>query len=80
MSAIFDDVWRPILVVIGVGMIVVLIEEVSPQLGRLTMFSVMSGESYYRGNGMPWFGMAISVAASAALVWGAVVTVARRDF
>jgi ABC-2 type transport system permease protein len=80
MSAIFDDVWRPILVVLASATVMVIVEQVSPGLGPLTVFRVMSGESYFRGSGMPWLGMAISVAASAALVWGAVVTVARRDF
>jgi ABC-2 type transport system permease protein len=80
LSAIFSDVWRPILIVVGVAIIVVLIEQMSPGLGRFTLFRVMSGESYFRGEGMPWGGMAISVAASAALIWGSVAIVVRRDF
>ena len=40
----------------------------------------MSGERYFRGGGLPWPGLFVSVALSAAMLYGAVVNLARRDF
>jgi hypothetical protein len=40
----------------------------------------MSGESYFRGNGLPWPGLLASAALSTALLYGSALTLARRDF
>ena len=45
-----------------------------------SVFGVMSGETYFRGGGLPWLGLAASAAASAAMLYGAVLNIARRDF
>ena len=40
----------------------------------------MSAESYFRGGGVPWIGLLVRVAVSAALLYGAVLNIARQDF
>ena len=40
----------------------------------------MSGERYFRGDGLPWPGLLVSMALSAALFYGSALNLARRDF
>jgi hypothetical protein len=44
------------------------------------VFPVMSAESYFRGNGLPWLGLVASAVASAAMLHGAAWNIARQDF
>ena len=44
------------------------------------MFHVMSAESYFRGGGVPWPGLLVSALVSAALIYGAIANISRRDF
>ena len=45
LSTLFGDIWRPLLIAIGIACAVAFASFVAPQLG---IFSVMSGESYFR--------------------------------
>jgi hypothetical protein len=40
----------------------------------------MSGEQYFRGGGLPWPGLLVSAVASAAMIYGAIANISRRDF
>jgi hypothetical protein len=40
----------------------------------------MTGEVYFRGGGLPWLGLLVSVAVSAALLYAATMNIARQDF
>jgi hypothetical protein len=74
LSTVFTDLWRPLLIALGAA-IAMSIADVP-----WGFFQVMSGESWFRGGALPWGGIAISVAASAALLYGSAVNFARRDF
>lgn len=79
LSTMFDDPWRPLLIALGVAIVIALAAQftASPLLG---VFRVMSGESYFRGSGLPWAGIFASAAVAAALHYGALWSFARRDF
>ena len=40
----------------------------------------MSGETYFRGGGLPWLGLLASAAVSAAMLYAAASNIARQDF
>jgi hypothetical protein len=80
LSTVFSDVWRPALLAISVATILAVCELMFRDLAGYGIFGVMSGESYFRGGGAPWGGLLISMAASAAMLYGAALNVARRDF
>ena len=80
LSTVFSDVWRPLLFVLcGAGLLATL-EIVFRGLSRYSVFRVMSGETYFRGGGLPWMGLLVSAAASLAILWLAARNIARQDF
>ena len=80
LSTVFSGVWRPLLIVLCVATALALFKQVFPDLSRYSLFRVMSAETYFRGGGLPWQGLLASAAASAAMLYGATVNIARRDF
>ncbi len=79
LSTLFGDIWRPLLITLAIAAGLVLFEQLTPLAGR-GIFGVMSGESYFRTGSMPWAGLFVSAAASAAMLYGASVNLERRDF
>jgi hypothetical protein len=80
LSTVFSGVWPPLLIAICVAAGLRLFDVVLRDLSRYSVFGVMSGETYFRGGGLPWLGLVASAAASAAMLYGAVSNIARRDF
>jgi hypothetical protein len=80
LSTLFGDVWRPLLIALFVAIALGLVEQVVPEVSRFSVFSVMSAERYFRGEGLPWLGLVASAAVSVALLYGAHRNIARRDF
>ena len=80
LSTVFSGVWRPLLIVLCVATLLALFEQVFRDLSRYSLFRVMSAEIYFRGGGLPWQGLLASAAASAAMLYGAAINIARRDF
>jgi hypothetical protein len=80
MSAIFNDVWRPLLIVLGVAMLLAVGEQISSQWWRYGLFRVMSAETYFRTGTLPVFGLFASAALAMTMLYGATVIVNRRDF
>ena len=76
LSTIFPDVWRPFLIVLCLSFA----EQVLRDFAQVGMFRVMSAESYFRGGGLPWLGLAAGAAGSAAMLYLAARNIARRDF
>jgi ABC-2 type transport system permease protein len=78
LSTVFTDFWRPLLLAcvfaIGLGSV----ERVlwSPY----GIFRVMSAEAYFRSGQLPWAGLMTSAAVSIALLYGASINFAQRDF
>ncbi len=77
LSTLFGDIWRPLLITIGIACVVAALSFVVPQL---SIFSVMSGESYFRTGALPWAGFVTSAVIATALLYSAAETLERRDF
>ena len=77
LSTLFGDIWRPLLIAIGIACVMAFASLVAPQL---SIFSVMSGESYFRTGTLPWAGMLTSAVLATALLYSAAETLERRDF
>jgi ABC-2 type transport system permease protein len=80
MSTVFSDVWRPLLIVLCVATVLTLLEHVVLHPSLYGLFRVMSAEVYYRSGGLPWLGLLASAAVSVAMLYGASLNIARRDF
>jgi ABC-2 type transport system permease protein len=80
LSTVFSDVWRPLLLALLAAGLLALAEQFVDGLSRYGVIGAMSGQSYFRGAGLPWPGLLGSVALSAAMLYGALVNLARRDF
>jgi ABC-2 type transport system permease protein len=80
LSTVFTGVWPPLLIVLCVATVISFAGLVIPGLSRYTVFPLMSAEVYFRGGGLPWPGLLGSAAVSAALLYAAVLNLARRDF
>ena len=77
LSTLFGDVWRPLLIAIGIACAAAFGSLVVPQL---SIFSVMDGESYFRTGTLPWAGIFTSAVLATALLYSAAETLERRDF
>ena len=77
LSTLFRDIWRPLLIGIGVACAAAIVSFAAPQAG---IFSVMSGESYFRTGTLPWAGLVTSAVIATALLYSAAETLERRDF
>jgi hypothetical protein len=80
LSTVFSDVWRPaLLTLLAAGALSLFEQALSGSLPS-GLFFVMNAEGYFRGAGVPWLGLASRAVLSAALIYGATVNIARRDF
>lgn len=77
LSTLFGDIWRPMLIAIGIACALAFASLVIPQL---RVFSVMSGETYFRTGSLPWAGLLTSAVIATALLYSAAETLERRDF
>ncbi len=79
LSTVFNDVWRPALIVLCTAFLLSLLHQFS-DLSRYSIHRVMSAEVYFRDGGLPWLGLLTSVVVSGALIYGATRNIARQDF
>ena len=77
LSTEFADTWRPLLFATAAAIVIGLIES---QLNLYGFFRVMTGWTYYRTGSLPWVGLIVSAAISAALLFRASSNIARKDF
>ena len=77
LSTLFGDIWRPLLISIGIACGVAIVSFAVPQIN---IFSVMNGESYFRTGSLPWAGFLTSAVIATALLYSAAETLERRDF
>ena len=80
MSAVFNDVWRPLLIVLGVAALLAFGEQLFSGWAPYGLFRVMSAETYFRGGGLPVVGLVASATIALALFYSATVILNRRDF
>ena len=76
LSTVFADVWRPFLIVACLA----IVEQSIRDYAKTGMFRLMSAESYFRGDGIPWLAMFGAAAVSAAMLYAAVKNLERFDF
>jgi len=80
LSTMFGDIWRPALITLLAAGVLGLTEQASSGTTLPGLFHVMNAESYFRGAGIPWTGLAVRLLLSGAMLYGAVVNIARQDF
>jgi len=80
LSSVFNDVWRPLLLVLCVAIVMALSGFVIPSVAPYSPFRVMSAEVYFRREGLPWLGLIASAALSVAMLYWATRNIARQDF
>ena len=80
LSSVFADLWRPLLIALFVAGVLNVCEQVFRSLSRYGIFGLMNGEIYFRTGSLPWAGLLVSAVASGAMLYGATVRTARRDF
>jgi hypothetical protein len=80
LSTVFDDLWRPLLLTCAVAVTLAVSELVAPAGSRYGIFRVMSAESYFRGNGLPWLGLFAASGLTAVMLYSAAMNLERRDF
>jgi hypothetical protein len=78
LSTIFQDTWRPILIVCLAAVCISLFEMLVPS--SFGIFRVLSAENYFRGGALPWAGLSAFVVAAAALLYATSRNVDRLDF
>ena len=79
LSTAFSDVWRPLLIALTLAVLLAGLEAIY-DLSRFGVYSVMSGDAYFRTGALPWAGLVISAAVSAAMLYGASANIENRDF
>jgi len=80
LSSVFTDIWRPLLIALFAAAVLALGEQFVDGASRYGLIATMSGERYFRGAGVPWAQLLVSAALSAAMLYGASLNLARRDF
>jgi hypothetical protein len=79
-SSVFSDVWRPLLIVACLGAALSFLGLVIRDFSEYSLFTVMNGARYFRGEGVPWVGLLLSVVVSSLLLFAATRNIARQDF
>jgi ABC-type transport system involved in multi-copper enzyme maturation permease subunit len=77
LSTLFSDIWRPLLLAIGIACGAVLLGVLVPSLN---IFRVMNGETYFKTGSLPWAGFLTSAVLATALLYSAAETLERKDF
>jgi hypothetical protein len=80
LSTVFADIWRPPLIVLCLAGFLALVREALQGPSTASLLGVMTAESYFRGNGLPWLGLLGAVALSLLLLFAATRNIARQDF
>jgi hypothetical protein len=78
LSTIFQDMWRPVVIVCLVAVCLSFLELLVPS--GFGIFSTLSAEQYFRGGSLPWAGLGLFVLAAAGLLYAAAHQVERLDF
>jgi hypothetical protein len=73
-------VWQPLLLTALVAIVLGLLPEAIHPVAPYSIFRVMSAETYFRSGRLPWAALFGCVGASAAMLYGAAINLARRDF
>ena len=75
LSTVFVDIWRPILLSCAVAFGMAVVEASTFSGSPYGIFGAMNAEIYFRTGALPWPGLAVSVMASAAMLYAALLNV-----
>jgi hypothetical protein len=75
LSTVFSDLWRPALLACGAAIVMAACEAILAGGSRYGIFGAMTAESYFRTGALPWPGLLVSAAASAAMFYATVLNV-----
>jgi len=78
-SSLFGSVWAPIVLTLCAGAALGALDRITGA-DRFSLIRMVHGESYFRGHGLPWPMLAVSLAVSATLLYAGTRLVARQDF
>jgi hypothetical protein len=80
LSTVFEEQLKPVIIGLGVAFGMSLVTLFSRRAADYSVFRVMSGEDYFERGAVPWAGLAVCLALSAALYFAALRVLERRDF
>jgi ABC-type transport system involved in multi-copper enzyme maturation permease subunit len=80
LSTMFGDLWRPLLISVAAAIALASCEFVFRDVWPYGIFTLMRGEYYFRTGSLPWGSLLASIVLSAAMLYSASVSIARRDF
>ena len=80
LSTVFGDLWRPPLIALCFVSLMGFVRQIVGAPSSVSLLGVMTAEPYFRGEGLPWLGLLVTAALSAALLYAAALNLARRDF
>jgi len=80
LSTVFGDLWRPPLIALCLASLMSFVRQIVGGSSSVSLLGVMTAEPYFRGEGLPWLGLLVTAAVSAALLYAAARNLARRDF
>jgi hypothetical protein len=80
LSTVFPDLWSPLLITVVVAVAVGMSELLLRGGGHYGVFGLMSAADYYHTGHLPWGGLLVSAATSAAILSGAAWNFAQTDF
>lgn len=81
LSSLVEQPWVPVAVMLSTALVISVVRQLDPDLGRFTLAPVLTAREYFlNGGSLPWTGLVASAALSMALIALAVRNVARRDF
>lgn len=80
LSAMLDDLWRPLLGALAIAVALALTELLWSGAETLGLYRVMSGELYFRSGTLPWMGLTVSVGLALTMLYTATRIAAQRDY
>ena len=80
LSTIYADQLKPVIVGLGIAFGLSLVSLFSERVAAYSVFTVMSGERYFREGALPWTGLAACLALTALMFFLALRVLERRDF
>lgn len=79
LSTLFDGVWTPLLLALGLAFLLSVVDQ-ALDYPALSIYGVMSAQTYFRSGHLPIAGLLASVAVSALFHVAAAANLGRRDF
>ena len=80
LSTLMSGAWVPALIALCAALVLAAVDQLAGGLAPYSIFAVMSGENYFRTGALPWTGLLVSGAASAAMLYAGSRNFARQDF